>query len=336
MRYFVISSILILFSACTQQSSNTTPVKLFGEAQGTYYSIQYFDDEQRDFQYEIDSILKAFDQSVSLWVPNSILSRVNNNDSSVELDEFFIDNFALAQDVAKQTDGNFDMTVGSLVRAWGFGFDAEKKVDEKIIDSILAFTGYQKVSFIDDKLVKEDIRTTFDFNAVAQGYSVDLICAYLSNKDIENYLVDIGGEVRGNGHKPDGSKWKVGIEKPAQNKSDQRNLKAIVDVADLAIATSGNYRKFYEEDGIRYSHTINPKTGYPVQHSLLSATVMAENAALADAFATAFMVMGLEQSKSFLSVNTGLEAFFIFSDENGENQTYATPGFQQQISKSFE
>lgn len=322
-------------TGCTQ-SVNNTPVKLIGEAQGTYYSIIYFDDEQRDFQYEIDSILKDFDQSVSLWVPHSILSRINNNDSSVVPDNYFIDNFNLAQEVANNTDGNFDMTVGALVRAWGFGFDAEKKVDEKIIDSILDFTGYKKVSFNRGQLTKDDPRTTFDFNAVAQGYSVDLICEFLQNNGISNFLVDIGGEVKGGGNKPDGSKWKVGIEKPAKNQTDRRDLKAVVEIQDMAIATSGNYRKFYEENGVRYSHTINPKTGYPVQHSLLSVTVMAENAAIADAYATAFMVMGLDESKKILLSDESLEAFFIFSDETGNNQTFVTTEFQRYITESFE
>ncbi len=312
------------------------PVKLIGGAQGTYYSIIYYDDEQRDFQYEIDSILKEFDQSVSLWVPHSILSRINNNDSSVVPDNYFIDNYNLAYEVAKNTDGNFDMTVGALVRAWGFGFDAEKKVDDKIIDSILEFTGYKKVSLKRGQLSKDDPRTTFDFNAVAQGYSVDLLCEFLQNSGIDNFLVDIGGEVRGGGNKPDGTKWKVGIEKPAQNQTDKRDLKAVVEIQDMAIATSGNYRKFYEENGVRYSHTINPKTGYPVQHSLLSVSIMAKNAAIADAYATAFMVMGLEKSKEFLLSDESLEAFFIYSDETGKNQTFVTAEFQRNITKSFE
>ena len=307
-----------------------------GEAQGTYYSIIYYDDQQRDLQFEIDSILKDFDQSVSLWVSNSILSRINNNDISVKLDKYFIDNFELSMEVAEKTDGNFDLTVGSLVRAWGFGFDAEKKVDSTIVDSILQFTGYEKVKLVDGILMKDDARTTFDFNAVAQGYSVDLICDFLESQKIENYLVDIGGEVKGKGHKPDGSFWKVGIDKPVSEVNKARDLKAVIELKDMAIATSGNYRKFYEENGIRYSHTLNPKTGYPVQHSLLSASVLAEDAAVADAYVTAFMVMGIDQSREFVSQMEYLEAFFIYSDAEGNFQTFATPGFEKYITQSFE
>ena len=327
--------VILILGACSTQQ-DTKPVRLTGQAQGTYYSVVYFDNDQRDFQCEIDSILNNFDQSVSLWVPNSIISRVNNNDSTVELDEYFVDNFMLSKEIAQKTNGAFDPTVGSLVRAWGFGFDAEKKVDQKIIDSILQFTGHEKVRLENGKLVKEDERTTFDFNAVAQGYSVDLLGEFLESNNIKNYLVDVGGEVKGSGKKPDGSAWKVGIEKPADNMNDSRDLKAIVALHDKSIATSGNYRKFYEENGIRYSHTINPVTGYPVQHSLLSASVMAENTAVADAYATAFMVMGLEKARNYLKQNRDLDAYFIFSDSDGKYQTYLTQGFESGITRRFE
>lgn len=324
---------LLFFIGCNTLQKE--PVRLLGEAQGTYYSIIYFDNDQRDFQYQIDSLLNEFDKSVSLWVPSSVLSRVNQNDSTVLPDDYFVDNFKLSMEVAEETDGYFDITVGSLVRAWGFGFDATVNVDSAIIDSILQFTGYKKVRLENAEIVKDDARTTFDFNAVAQGYSVDLVGNLLESNGIENYLVDIGGEVKAKGKKPDGSKWKIGIEKPTKNASDDRSLEAIVEVSNMAVATSGSYRKFYEENGIRYSHTINPKTGYPVQHSLLSASVLAESAAVADAYATAFMVMGLDKAKKFLTKHSGLEAYFIYSDKNGEYKTFATEGFNQLITDSI-
>ena len=226
--------LLFLFSCTFQQE--TKPVKLVGETQGTYYSVIYYDDQQRDFQYKIDSILKDFDLSLSLWVPNSIISMLNRNDTMVLLDHFFIKNFEIAKEVAKKTKGAFDPTVGSLVRAWGFGFDANKHVDDKIIDSILQFTGYQKVHIENRKLVKDDIRTTIDFNAIAQGYSVDLLGSFLEEQGIWNYLVDIGGEVKAKGNKPDGAEWKVGIEKPTESKNDQRDLKAVITLKDKSIA----------------------------------------------------------------------------------------------------
>jgi thiamine biosynthesis lipoprotein len=325
---------LFLFSCSSQE--DVSPVKLIGEAQGTYYSITYFDKENRDFQNEIDSILTIFDQSVSLWVSNSVLSKVNRNDTSVIIDRYFEDNFKLAKQVSEATNGAFDFTVAPLVKAWGFGFDDNKKVDKQIIDSLLLLVDYRNVELKNGKVKKSDSRITFDFNAIAQGFSVDVISAWLESKNILNYLVDIGGEVKAKGSKPDGSFWKVGIEKPAQNKNDVRNLKAIVELKNSSIATSGNYRKYYEEDGIRYSHTIDPKLGYPVQHSLLSVSVLTNNTGLADAYATSFMVWGFEKSRVFVESVPELDAFFIYSDDSGNYQTYATIGFQKIITKEFE
>jgi FAD:protein FMN transferase len=331
MRFIVLIVIASLAAACGQM--NEQPVRLLGQAQGTYYSIIYYDKGQRDFQYEIDSILKDFDLSVSLWVPQSVLSRVNGRDTSVLLDKYFMDNFRLSYEVAEKTGGSFDMTVGALVRAWGFGFDEEKKVSEEIVDSIMTFTGYKKVRLEGNRLKKEDPRTSLDFNAIAQGYSVDLLCDFLESKGIHRYLIDIGGEVRGKGRKTGGVKWKVGIERPAKSASDPRDIQSVVAIEDKALATSGNYRKFYEENGVRYSHTIDPKTGYPVQHSLLSVTVMADRAAVADAYATAFMVMGLEKSLKYLEKNDKLAAYFIYSQKDGSYTHYATENFKDYLNE---
>lgn len=325
-----------LFSCTQTPPRKPEPIKFQGEAQGTYYAITYFDQENRNFQADVDSILHDFDLSVSLWVPNSIISRVNNNDTSVVLDKYFLENFNLSHEVSVATNGSFDCTVAPLVKAWGFGFDETRHIDQHIIDSIEEFVGFGKVSIENGKIVKKDPRISIDFNAIAQGYSVDLIGAYLESKGIANYLADIGGEVKGKGEKTDGSFWMVGIEKPAANQDAERTLKAVVTLKNKSIATSGNYRKYYEENGIRYSHTIDPKTGYPVQHSLLSASVMAENTAVADAYATAFMVMGFEKSREFLENQKNLEAFFIYSDNAGVTQTYLTNGFRKALSKEFE
>ncbi len=333
MQRFLILFLFFLF-ACAEQPSE--PIKLTGQAQGTYYAISYYDIQNQDYQFEIDSLLKDFDQSVSLWVPNSVISKVNNNDTSVVLDSYFLEIFKLSKSIAQDTDGAFDFTVGPLVRAWGFGFDENRNVDSLIIDSILHFVGHQKMSIDSGWLYKADDRIALDFNAIAQGYSVDMVGFFLESKGIENYLVDIGGEVKAIGTKPDGSKWKVGIEKPANSINDSRDLKAVIEIEDKCVATSGNYRKFYEENGIRYSHTIDPKTGYPARHSLLSVSVVADHASVADAYATAFMVMGLEKSKAYLNQTENLEAFFIYSDEDGNFKSYATNGFQSLITKQFE
>jgi FAD:protein FMN transferase len=318
-----------LFTSCT--SENTVPVKFTGETQGTYYAITYFDNDARNFQSQVDSILKVIDQSVSLWAPGSIISRINRGEENVVPDEIFMDLFKMSEEVHTLSGGAFDPTVGPLVNAWGFGFTDRLKVDQPTIDSLLPLVGFDKVKLENNKIIKSDPRIQFDFNAIAQGYAVDLIGRFLQVKGISSFLIDIGGEVLGKGNKPEGEKWKVGIEKPKDNAAYGEGLQAIVNLENKALSTSGNYRKFYEENGIRYSHTIDPKTGYPVQHSLLSVSVLANDCATADAYATVFMVMGLEKSKSFITNRNDLEAYFIFTEEDGNFSTYFTEGFKKLI-----
>ena len=218
---------------------------------------------------------------------------------------------------------------------WLTGSPVKKHVDSHIIDSLLQFTGYRKVKIQNGIIVKDDPRVSLDFNAIAQGYSVDLVGDFLERHGIENYLVDIGGEVKAKGQKPDGSLWKVGIEKPAKHQDDLRSLKAVIALKNKSVATSGSYRKFYIENGIRYSHTIDPKTGRPVQHSLLSVSVLADSTAVADAYATAFMVMGFEKSKQFVEQDSALEAFFIYARPDSTNQIYITKGFKTIITEEL-
>lgn len=299
-----------------------------GEIQGTYYAVTYFENDSVSYQREIDSLLKDFDNTASLWVENSIISRVNRNESDVVLNDHFIELFELSKKVSENTGGAFDITVGPLISAWGFGFSDRIKVDKYIVDSLLPLINFKVVSLSEGKIIKDNPGIKFDFNAIAQGYSVDLVAGFLQSKGINNYIVDIGGEVVANGNKPDGSLWKVGIEKPTETKDSERTLKAIVSLENKSLATSGSYRKYYEEDGVRYSHTINPKTGYPVTHSLLSVSVLAENTTIADAYATAFMVMGFEESIKFLEGNQELEAYFIYSEKD-ILKTYCTKGLQE-------
>jgi thiamine biosynthesis lipoprotein len=326
---------LVLLAGCSG-TKTADKINLLGGAQGTYYSIVYFDEKGRDFKKEVDSLLVEFDKSVSLWEPNSILSRVNRGEEDVKLDSSFVQNFNISMEVANRTDGDFDFTIGELVKAWGFGYDANKTIKTRMIDSLLNISGYYKVKIEDGKVVKDIAGISFDFNAVAQGFSVDLVGDFLEQKNINNYLIDIGGEVKARGQKPDGGYWKVGIEKPADNKTDERNLKAVVKLIDKSVATSGNYRKFYEVDGIRYSHTINPKTGYPARNTLLSVSVLHNSTAYADAYATAFMVMGFEKARIFVETDDSLEAFFIYSGPDMNYATYATKGFAKIIEEEFE
>jgi thiamine biosynthesis lipoprotein len=326
---------VFLLASCSSEKKEMEAVHLRGEAQGTYYNMVYYDSLQRNLHPQVDSILKAFDRSVSLWVPNSVLSRVNRNDTTVVLDDNFIGNFRDSQKVSRATNGAFDMTVGPLVEAWGFGFESREKVGKRIVDSLLPLVGYRKIKIENGKVVKADPRMQIDFNGIAQGYSDDVIGKYFDSLGIHNYLIDIGGEVKAKGRKPDGSFWRVGIEKPAADSVSPRILKAVIVLHNLSVATSGSYRKYYEENGIRYSHTIDPKTGYPVQHSLLSVSVLAKNTAMADAYATAFMVMGYRKSRAFVESHPGLEAMFIWSDKDKTFRTYATPGFKKLIVEQF-
>lgn len=319
--------IALLLSVCSPHPTNHK-VGFSGMAQGTYYAVTYFDTLNRNFQPEIDSLLDAFDMSVSMWVEGSVISRINRGEE-VACDSIFINTYLLARRVAIESKGEFDYTVGPLVNVWGFGFEDRRKVDQAMVDSLLPLIDYRYVNLDGDRIIKEKEGIKFDFNAVAQGYSVDLVGEFLSAKGIENYLVDIGGEVLAKGEKPGVGPWLVGIEKPSEDEYSDRTLEATIELKDRAMATSGNYRKFYEEDGVRYSHTIDPETGFPVTHSLLSVSVIADDAGTADAWATAFLVMGLEKGKKFLEERDDLEAFFIYSGEEGFLMTWATEGMKE-------
>ena len=324
--YFSLAGILAL---CACDSKEPVLVKFTGETQGTYYSITYFDAEERNFQSHVDSLLKVFDLSASLWDTGSVISRINRNDPDVQTDEIFSELFRKSYEIFEKSGGAFDPTIGPFVNAWGFGFTNRRKVDQYVVDSLLPLVNYRNVKLENNSLIKSDPRIQLDFNAIAQGYAVDLIAGFLSERGISNYLIDIGGEVLGKGAKPRGESWKVGIEKPKDNAVYGEELQAIVQLRNQALATSGSYRKFYEENGIRYSHTIDPVTGYPVKHTLLSASVLAKDCATADAWATVFMVMGLEKSKSFIKNLEGLEAYFIYTEKNGKLNTYFTEGFKK-------
>lgn len=326
---FILAVPLMLLVGC--MSDRPGPVKFGGTAQGTYYAVTYFDEGQRDFQQDIDSILAKFDQSVSAWEPQSVLSKVNNNDPDVIPDEWFVTILERSIEVARETNGAFDFTVGPLAGAWGFGASEREQVDTALVDSLLQYVGYWKVSFDSQKVVKESPGIKLDFNAIAQGYSVDLVGKFLESKGIRNYLVDIGGEVLAKGKKPGDTPWLVGIEKPSDTKDDSRVLQTKVKLRDKALATSGNYRKYYEINGIRYSHSIDPTTGYPVDHTLLSVSVLADDCMSADAYATAFMIMGKEKAMQFLSGRDDLEAYFIYSGPQGSFEISKTKGFEKLI-----
>lgn len=268
--------------------------------------------------------------SLSTYRPSSIISSVNANDTSVVLDKYFLDVFNKSIEVSTRTNGAFDVTVAPLINAYGFGFTKKANVTDAMVDSLLNFVGYKMILINNGKVVKENPNVMIDFNAIAQGYSVDVISEFLESKRVNNYLVELGGEVRAKGKKENGEPWKVGIDQPTEMEGG--GLQAAINLQNSAMATSGNYRKYYEENGKRFAHIIDPKTGYPGNHDLLSASVIANDCMTADAYATAFMVMGTENAKRFLAENKdlSLEVFFIYS-ENGNWKTFASDGIRNSI-----
>lgn len=326
--------IFLLYSASIY--SQQEPIKIEGNAQGTTYHITYFDHQNRNLQPEIEKILQDFDLSVSTYIPNSIISRINSNEKNVIVDKYFIVCFNKAKEVWKNTNGAFDPTVYPLSNAWGFGPGRKQKIEKTKIDSILKFVGFQLIKLKGNTVIKKDPRVALDFNAFAQGYSVDVVSDFLNSRGISAYIVEIGGEVYARGRKPNGKNWTIGIEKPIDNKESENAFKAIVKLENLAIATSGNYRRFIIEDGIKYAHHLDPKTGYPTKNNLLSASIFAKECISSDANATGVLVMGLEKAKVFLQKHTELQAYLIYSDDKGNYQVYETPGLNSILSETGE
>jgi len=321
---------LVVFASCDKQPQKTV---LQGLAQGSYYAITYYDEQNRNFQREIDSIFHAVDMSVNLWVDNSIISKVNRNED-VTLDSIFIGNFNIAQKAAVLSDGYFDPTISPIVAAWGFSYKSGDSITPQLIDSLKPLVDYRKVRIENGKVIKEIPDMTLDFNAIAQGYTSDLIARFLESRGIKNYLVDTGGEIMAKGEKANGQPWIVGIEKPAENMDSERIVQTCIALRDKGLVTSGSSRKYVERDGKRYSHCIDPKTGYPVEHQVLSVTVMAENSVWADALASIGMVMGMEKSLQLFQSMEGVEAYYIFVNGQGELETFATEGFKRLIIKN--
>ncbi len=311
-------------------------LKISGYTQGTTYNITYQDPDSTNYQKPLEALLAEFDQSLSTYIPSSIVSRMNQGIPDVIADDYFRNCFLAAAEIYETTEGAFDITVAPVVNAWGFGFTERSKVDSVLIDSLLQFIGMDKVALRKNKLVKEKEGMMLDMNAIAQGYAVDVLAEFFDSENIENYLVEIGGELRTRGKNRFGLDWRVGIDKPIDGlQLPGVQMQAIVQISGKSLATSGNYRRFYEEDGIKYSHTIDPSTGYPVQHGLLSATVVASDCMRADAYATAFMVMGYEKARRFLEEHTNLEAYLIFNDEMGEYRVWYTAGMEKMLSEEL-
>jgi FAD:protein FMN transferase len=328
--------LLVFLSCCKEKKSEFS--NFTGFTQGTTYNIVFEDHGNLDpieLKNRVEKILHNFDMSLSLYIDSSVLSKINRNEKVLP-DSFFIEVFNKSKEISQLTDGAFDVTVGPLVKAWGFGPDEHKNFSESKRDSLLQLVGMEKVEIRDGALFKTDPRISIDFNAIAQGYSVDVISRFFDKSGIHSHLVEIGGEVRVKGDKG-GAMWKIGIDKPVDNNMQPgRDLEAIIRLKERSLATSGNYRKFYIEDGIKYSHTIDPKTGYPARNQLLSATILAADCATADGVATACMVMGKEETIKFLDHHPEFEAYLIYSDDNGNLKTWMSTSLKKYISETEE
>ncbi|MDX2248690.1 MAG: FAD:protein FMN transferase [Bacteroidia bacterium] len=324
----------LLLVACEKKPEGIV-LQFSGPAQGTSYSIVCIDPVGRDFQTAIDSIFAVIDQSLSTYQPNSTISRFNREDSLVTDDLHFREMLSQSDKVYQLTGGLFDPTVMPLVRAWGFGPEKVPEMRMANLDSIKKLVGFPQVVFDSEEpslIRKKQPGVQLDFNAIAQGYTVDVLADFLEKEGIYHYMIEIGGEVRAKGKNPEGKLWTLGIEQPLEIEGISV-MSAIVNLNNRALATSGNYRKFYIKDGVKYAHTIDPFSGYPVNHTLLSASVLAETCATADAYATAFMVMGFERAWKFLEENPelGLEAYFISSSKGEGWEIRMTEGMERVV-----
>ena len=319
----VLCAVVVLFS-CKREHKNT---KVSGKVFGTSYSIIYDSDE--NFQKEFDSLFGVINKSMSTYLSDSDISKLNRNES-FKIDEHFITVYDASKDIFGQTEGAFDPTIGNVVNAWKFGAENTiEVVDSLKIDSLMQYVGFDKTYRHENTIRKANPNVYLEFNAIAKGYGVDVIGRFLENQNIRDYLVEIGGEIRVKGINAEKqSKWKVGVEEP--NFEGGKSVLKAITLKNEAMATSGTYRKFkIDENGNRYAHIIDTETGYPSKTNLLSISVIADNCMTADAYATAFKSMGVEKVKTFLKIHPELKVFLIFENESKEFETLALNGFPE-------
>ncbi len=319
---FIISLILL---SCEKDNEYT---QLSGSAFGTYLSIQYQDNLNRDFNKSVDSLIKSVNSSLSTYQKNSIISRINQGEKNIVVDDKFIEVYQKSKRIYNETNGVFDPTIGVLVNAWDFGPEKSiKNLDSITVSKLMKQVGFDKVHLQKNKIIKENPKTYFDFNAIAKGYGIDVIGRFFESKNIKNYKVEIGGEIRARGKNASNNYWRIGIEHP--NFDGTQSIQKVIELQNESIATSGTYRKFNtDENGNKYAHILNTKTGYPAKSNLLSASVIAPlDCADVDGYATTLIAFGLEKSKEFLKNHQELKVLLIYVDENGKMQTYQTESF---------
>ena len=308
---FVATLLFPILSCTGGKQKNDTYFQHQGEVFHTAYHIKYA--FNRSLEKEILDKLHKFDMSLNPFKENTVITKVNNN-QPVELDSFFIDGFTKSMEVSKNTGGKFDITASPLINAWGFGFKNMDSITPEIIDSLRAFVGYEKIRIdINGNIEKDDPRIQLNTSAIAKGYSCDVVANLLKSYGVENFMVEIGGEIVAKGVNDKGECWRIGIDKPIDDATGMKHeLQTILSICDKAMATSGNYRNFYVKEGKKYAHTIDPQTGYPSEQNILGATVIADDCMTADAYATAFMASGLEKSKAIAATIPGLHYYFIY------------------------
>ena len=338
--YIIVAIGLVALAMCRTKEAETQVLsyhKLEGTVFHTIYHITY--QGERDYHDEIKQLFKEFDGSLSMFNDTSIITRMNNCDTSVVANRYFRHVFTKAMEVSEATGGAFDITVAPLVNLWGFGFKNSDNVSQAAIDSILQFVGYKTVHLDEEgHLHKDDPRTIMDASSIAKGYMSDVVADSLREQGVENYMGEIGGEVALNGVNPKGSRWSIGINKPTDDSTQVNSeLQDILYMSEGGVATSGNYRNFYYKDGKKYAHTIDPHTGYPIQQDILSSTVIARDCMTADAYATAFMVLGKEKAMEVLAKDTTLMAYFIVdapdADGNGGYEIVYSPALEQRLKR---
>ncbi len=317
--------LFILIVSCTKEQQSVYE-QLEGLAFGTSFHINLDNRKKNVSEADIDSLIHAVNKSLSTYIPNSDISKINKGDTTVIVDAFFQEVFEKSAKIYEETDGAFDPTIGTLVNAWGFGPGAAlNRMEQTTVDSLLVFVGFDQIKLLNGKLIKAHPETFLDFNANAKGFAVDVIGRYMEKQGVQNYMVEIGGEIRARGINQKGQPWRIAIEKP--NFDGTRSFQAVVVLRNESIATSGNYRKFKIDsvNGEKYAHTIDTRTGYPSKSNLLSASVIGMmDCGDVDAYATAFMAMGLDKTKDFLDQHGDIKAFLIYSDMEGSIKTFTT------------
>lgn len=333
MRTTILTLMLVIFlSGCNTPSDKYITLK--GGAEGTNFAITYLDPQGRDLTDQVMQLFEEFEASLSIYNPSSLVSRINDGDTTAHIDHWMRQCLELSEQISRASDGLFDITLAPLISAYGFGSEAGvRTLSQAEIDSMLRYVGFNKIKLENGELVKSDPRTQLDFNAIAKGYSVDLLGKMMDSLGVKNYLIEVGGEIFCRGERPKGGAWRVGVDSPFEgNFSPGQDIEQVFEISGVGLATSGNYRKFaYNEQGEKVVHTIDPRTGCPVSHNLLSATIIASSCALADGYATACMVAGLERSKEILAQHPEIDAYLIYATPDGQMVSYETEGMKKRI-----